>query len=137
MRRSAPATASAARLAEYAHRSPRTCIASPGSSATDTGGSQSGSGGGGGGVVWATRPLLLTASRCTASPALLRTVSGAGALVLRAVSGTGGRASNGADCCQLAAAAGHEDTALALAAEALRRSPRHFVAAVGGAQAAT
>ena len=96
IRRSAPATVSAARLAEYAHRSPRTCIVSPGSSATDTGGSQSIGGGGGAGAAWAaTPPLLLTASRCTASPALHRTVSG-----------TGGRASNGADCCQLAAAAG-------------------------------
>ena len=91
IRRSAPATVSAARLAEYAHRSPRTCIVSPGSSATDTGGSQSSGGGGGAGAAWAAPPPLLLA----ASPALHRTVSG-----------TGGRASNGADCCQLAAAAG-------------------------------
>ena len=97
IRRWSPATVSAARLAEYAHRSPRTCIVSPDSSATDTGGSQSSGGGGGGaGAAWAASPpLLLTASRCTASPELQR-----------AFSGTGGRASNGADCCQLAAAAG-------------------------------
>ena len=47
---------------------------------------------------------------CFALVPLLRNFSARKAtiafLVLRAVSGTGGRASNGADCCQLAAAAG-------------------------------